>query len=830
MTKLYRFILCVFPGLFLGMNVLQAQAPMPAKSAAEIQHMLKTLQVLGTVLYVAAHPDDENTRLIAYLAKGKGYRTGYLSLTRGDGGQNLIGTEKGPLLGILRTQELLAARRLDGAEQMFSRAYDFGYSKNPEETLSIWDKDKVLADVVWAIRKFRPDVIITRFGTPEDGGGGHGHHTASAMLAHEAFNLANDPNAYPEQLEFVQPWQPKRLLWNNYWVFRRYQPSEEELKGIITIDIGEFDPLLGKSYGEIASEARSKHRCQGFGASLLHGSLDEYLDHKLGDRANGELFDGITTNWERIEGGKAIGDLLAMAYENFQPSNPAYVLPLLTEAYEKMKALNNPTITHKQKELESAIAYCAGLWYEFGADQAILAQGDTVQITASVLKRSDVPVTLKKVDFGFAGASEHPNLELGKNGKVQKYSKDFVAGSFDIGQPYWLVHPQAKGIFDVRSQELIGHPQNPAAFNGRFTFGINGVEIDYETPFVRKYVDPSFGELHRPFVIAPPVTANLAEKVYLFSDDTPQQVQLLVKNHSQSAKAKVELKAGRGWKIDPKKLDLTFTKPGEEQIVSLTVRPPKQQSVDQLSVSITVNGETTSHSFQEIAYDHIPTQTLFSPAESRLVRVDLQKKGEKIGYIMGSGDEVPIALEQIGYQVDLLTDDDITPSNLAQYDAVIAGIRSYNVNKRMAFHQEKIFQYVEQGGTYIIQYNTSRGISQPGPYPIKLSRDRVTVEEAKVDFLLPDHPVLQGPNKITSKDFDGWIQERGLYFPNEWSKEYEAILSMNDPGEDPKQGSLLVAKHGQGHFIYTGLSMFRELPAGVPGAYRLFANMISIGK
>ena len=822
---------CLF-ALSPFLSPVSAQAPLPAKSAAEIQHSLKKLQVLGSVLYVAAHPDDENTRLIAYLAQGKGYRTGYLSLTRGDGGQNLIGTEKGPLLGTLRTQELLAARRIDGAEQLFSRAYDFGYSKTPEETLEIWDREQVLSDAVWAIRKFRPDVIITRFATPEKGGGGHGHHTASAMLAHEAFALANDPNAFPEQLKYVQPWQPKRLLWNNYWVFRRYEPSEADMNNILTVDIGEYDPLLGKSYGEIASEARSMHRCQAFGTSLMRGSQLEYLDLELGEPVQNDLFDGIDASWSRIRGGEAIGSLLAKAYQEFDSRNPAAVLPHLLKAYELMEGKDHPWLAYKRDQLEEVIANCAGLWFEYQSDAPLVAQGDSVGVDLLVLKRTDVTAELKEVHFGIGDLQETPALQLKKNGEVNRFSRKLAMKQFPVSQPYWLVHPQAKGIFEVKDRQLIGLPENEAVIVGSILVDIAGTEVLFDLPLTHMYVDRSIGQLYRPFVVTPPVTVNLTEKVYLFADNQPQEVQLFVKNHAEPGKAQLQLSAADGWRLSPSSLDLNFSRKGEEQIINIQVTPPAGQQEDVLQVSVSSNGQSSSHSYQEIAYGHIPPQSLFAPAEARLVRVDLQKKGDRIGYIMGSGDEVPVALRQIGYQVDLLTDDDMSPEKLGQYDAIIAGIRLYNTNPRMEFHQEKIFDYVAKGGTYIVQYNTTRGLAteQPGPYPIKISRDRITKEEAPMKFLQPQHPLFQSPNKITSADLDGWIQERGLYFPNEWSDEYEALLEANDPGEESTQGALLVAKHGKGHFIYTGLSMFRELPAGVPGAYRLFANMISIGK
>ncbi|MEO0581926.1 MAG: PIG-L family deacetylase [Bacteroidota bacterium] len=814
-------------------SLLHAQQPLPAKTSAEIQHMLKKLTVLGSVLYVAAHPDDENTRMIAYLAQGKGYRTRYLALTRGDGGQNLIGNEKGVSLGILRTQELLAARRIDGGEQMFSRAYDFGYSKNPEETLAFWDQDKVLADVVWAIRTYRPDVIITRFATPEKGGGGHGHHTSSAILAHKAFDLAGDPNAFPEQLtNGVEPWQPTRLMWNNYWVFRRYEPTEEDLKNIVSVNIGQYDPLLGKNYGEIASEARSMHRCQAFGNARIRGELIEYLDNEKGARPiNGDLFSGIDATWSRVQGGEAVGRLLEQAYTDFDPTDPSKSLPNLLEAYQKLEGLSGPWAEFKCEQLREAIVYCAGLWCEINPKYPTIAQGDSIELSAEYLKRTTYGVTLKSIEIEGLDPIQL-NETLSTNPKVQKHSRILSTANLPISQPYWLQEEMGRGMFRVSDQEKIGLPENPAVIKGIFRFIIDGVEIPFEVPVQHRYVDRAIGELYRPFLITPKVTVNVAEKVYVFASNVPQEIELSIKNFSDSIQATISFQLPEGWKATPSQLSYDFSRAGEEQSAKIQVTPPAFQSKGKIQVMVTVDGKTTTYSQQTIGYDHIPTQMLFNASEAELVRVDLQKKGKQIAYIMGSGDEVPKGLEQMGYNVTQLADEDITLDNLNKYDAVIAGIRAYNRRKRLAFLQDIIFEYVEAGGTYVVQYNTTYDLStkQPSPYPITLSRDRVSVEDAPVTFLKPDHPVLNTPNKITKEDFEGWVQERGLYFPAQWDEKFDAILSWHDFEETPKNGALLVAEYGKGHFVYTGISWFRELPAGVPGAFRLFANIISIGQ
>lgn len=825
-------------GIMLGMYLLlfrvggYAQAPFPALSAGELQHELKHLQVLGSVLYIAAHPDDENTRMISYLARAKGYRTAYLALTRGDGGQNLIGDEKSELLGVLRTQELLAARRIDGGEQLFSRAYDFGYSKTPEETLEIWDEEKVLADVVWAIRTYRPDVIITRFATPEKGGGGHGHHTSSAILAHQAFDLAGDPTKFPEQLEYVKPWQPKRLLWNNYWVFRRYEPTEEELKGILKINAGTYDPLLGKNYGEIASEARSMHRCQAFGTSKVRGDIIEYLEHEKGDRAEGDLFDGIDASWSRIEGGAEIGTLLSQAYEQFNPEAPQEILPLLSQAYQQLEQLDEPWAQVKLIALRKIMLYCAGVWLELDSTFPAIAQGDSAEISLNFIKRSDYPVTLEGISIPQAGYSATYDMDIPVNGKLNTRTFAIPTDQLPISQPYWLEKARKGGIFQVDKQTNIGLPENPAVVQGILQLSMDGTSVRLPLPVIHKYVDRSIGEIYRPFIIAPRVTVNLAEKVYVFANDEPQDITLQIKSFGTPSPTNIRFNAPADWKIEPAIIKMSFEDPGEERTASIQVTPPSYGTELDLSVTVETSPDMSeaARSYNLVDYDHIPAQAVFNPTTARLVRVDLQKRGSKIGYIMGSGDEVPKSLMQMGYQVDLLGDDQITADNLEQYDAVVAGIRAYNRNKRMPYLQEEIFTYVEKGGTYIVQYNTTYDLStrQPAPYPITLSRDRVTKEDAEATFLVPDHPVLNQPNKLTQADFEGWNQERGLYFPREWDDQFVPILSWHDPGEEPLEGGLLIAPHGEGYFAYTGISFFRHLPAGIPGSYRLFANLVSL--
>lgn len=815
--------------LFITGRTLGQQSPLPPKSASEIQHDIGKLRVLGSVLYVAAHPDDENTRLTSWLVGDRGYRTAYLALTRGDGGQNSLGEEVGPHLGILRTQELLGARRIDGAEQMFSRAYDFGYSKNHEETFEIWGKDKILADVVWAIRKFRPDVIITRFAGPEKGGGGHGHHTASAMLAQEAFDLAADPRVFPEQLKYVSTWQPTRLFWNTW---QPYRNKDYDFSHTLTVDVDTYSPLLGRGFGEIAAEARSMHKCQDFGSSRWRGELLEYLEHEKGDEAEKDLFEDIDASWSRI-GAADIGKKLDEIYQNFNAANPSASVAGLMEVYSMMKGKEGYWFELKREELKKIIVYCSGLWMETTSSEPLVAMGDTISLTANLIKRSALDIEFRGIEYGYPGQHEKLSVSLPNTNTLHTFERKFVLRDVKPGQPYWLVEEMEKGSFNVSNQQMIGLPENPPALEATWNLTIEGVQIDISLPVVHKYVDRSKGELYRPLVFTPPVTVNIPGEVYIFSSNQSQEISLQVKSWLEHAKGKLDIQLPEGWEATPRTIDLDLEGKGSEKIYSITVTPAKKQGFGPLSVVASVGEFRGSYSYRTIQYDHIPPQMVFDPAEARLVRVNLEKRGDLIGYIMGAEDEVAISLEQIGYKVDLLDDDKILADQLSKYDAVIAGNRAYYRRERMPFHQEQILEYVKKGGTYIMQYNKTYEVprgEQIGPYPIKVSRDRVTNENAEITLLAPDHPVLNFPNKITQADFQDWIQERGLYFPDEWDERYTAILACNDPGESSKEGSLLVTKYGEGYFIYTSLSWFRELPAGVPGAYRLFANMISIGK
>ncbi len=817
---------------------LTAQAP-ERWTAAEIYQGIEQLNFLGSALYVAAHPDDENQRLIAYLANEYKAEMAYLSLTRGDGGQNLIGPEIRELLGVIRTQELLGARRIDGGRQFFTRANDFGYSKHPDETLEIWQREEVLGDVVWAIRKWQPDVIINRF-DHESAGRTHGHHTSSAILSYEAFDLAGDPEAYPGQLEYVDPWQPRRLFFNTSWWFygSREAFAEADKTDLMSVDVGVYYPLRGKSNNEIAAEARSMHKCQGFGATLRRGTQQEYLKILKGDMPaqKENLFEGINTTWSRVKGGKTVGNILQKAEATFNFEQPYEVLPLLLQALQAMEQVEEGYWKRvKTAELETLIFACMGLYAEAAAEDFSATPGEAVELTLEVINRSPVQAQLASVHYRPVAIDSTLQLELDNNQQYEFYKKLTLPEDMAYTNPYWLNEEGSMGMYKVEDQRLRGLPETPRALQVVFEFVVEGVPISLTRDVVYKETKPSQGETYRPFEVTPPVFANIAEKVYVFAASEPQEVNVRVRAGKDSIAGEVALDLPKGWSSQPAKARFEIHTKSGEKTVTFKLLPPKQQSEVRFRAVVSLDGGGDyTKALNLIAYDHIPTQTVMLDNSAKAVKVGLETAGKRIGYLMGAGDEIPSSLEQIGYDVTLLSDQDINRSHLQQFDAVILGIRVHNTNERMAFHLPELMAYVKQGGTLINQYNTTWNLKTDmeaiAPYPLKISRDRVTVEEAPVRFLAPDHPVLNWPNQITQADFEGWVQERGLYFPNEWGKEFTAVLSSNDPGEDPKDGGLLVAAYGKGYYIYTSYSWFRQLPAGVPGAYRLFANLISIGK
>jgi LmbE family N-acetylglucosaminyl deacetylase len=817
--------------LFILMAVYAFAQKPHFPNAAELNLQLKKLNTLGSVLYLAAHPDDENTRMITYLSKEKLFNTAYLSLTRGDGGQNLIGPEIRETLGVIRTYELLGARNIDGGKQFFSRAVDFGYSKTASETFHIWDSVEVASDVVWVIRTFKPDVIITRFTSgPSDT---HGHHTASAILAEIGYKLAADPNAFPEHLKHTTVWQPKKLLWNTSRWF--YSNNEKfDTTQMVVVNVGGYSPLLGQSFTEIAAESRSMHRSQGFGASTARGDALEYLTPVFGAKPGNDIFEGIDVSWKRIKGGDKIGKLIDQAIKTYDPKDPSRILPLMLNARAEILKISDIYWKEvKLEEIDEIIKGCLGLFIEATTNQYSVSHKESLVVNIESVNRSNAAVTLQGVSFTGANKDTVTNKTLRNNDVFRFTTQVPISDDIPISQPFWLKKEGTVGMFKVEDQHLRVLPEAPPVLVARFTFSISGQEIQYTTPIVYKRVDPAIGEVYKPLQIIPAAFAQLDKPVYVFTNDDPDTVRVTIKSGRSSLSASVSLEVPSDYSVSPKEIPVTLNHKGQEAIVQFIVRPPNTPSNGSFKVHVNSDGYDYSYSLVNIDYEHIPEMSWFPEAKSQAVKIDLEKRGNLVGYVAGAGDAVAESLELIGYNVRQLSDSDFNNNHLNRYDAIILGIRAYNVNNRLRFYQDHLMDYVRNGGVVIVQYNVNRGlvVDNLAPYPLRLSRDRVTDEGADIKVLAPEHRVMNYPNKITSADFDNWVQERGLYFADQWDNNFKPILSTFDPGEEdsPKKGGLLIAKYGKGYYVYTGFSWFRQLPAGVPGAFRIFTNLISLG-
>lgn len=824
----FLILLSLFPleGRLFGQNL----------PAGELEWNLQRLSTLGSVLMIAAHPDDENTNLLAYFARGRNLRTGYLSLTRGEGGQNLIGPEQGDYMGIIRTQELLSARRVDGAEQFFTRAIDFGFSKTADETLAKWGKEDVLSDVVWVIRKFQPDVIVLRFsGTPRDG---HGHHQSSAVLGKEAFTAAADPKRFPEQLRYVKTWQARRLLFNLFSFTREMEKENEAIANKLTLDSGEYNPLFGVSYGEIAGRSRSQHASQGMGVPQRRGAIRDQLVVIAGEAATKDPFDGIDTSWNRIPNSAEVSALLQQAAREFRASHPQGVLPALSKARPLLAAIHHPDAERKLADLDEVMAQCAGLFVDATSDRALATPGSKSAITLSVVNRSHaaVAVTAAELDgvqhVTFAGGSK----TLAYNEPLQMKAEFDVPAGTAATQPYWLAGPKTGTLYSVPDPTLIGRPENAPVLSARVRLAVNGTEIMVSRPVVYRYVDHVRGELTRSFLIGPPVAVEFPDANVLFPAAGAKQIQVSLRGNVANASGQVRLQAPAGWKIEPVSREFQLKEVGEQAGATFTITPTAGDSSASLRAVVHTGGRDYAQAMRLIAYPHIPPQTLFPMAEARLVRANVQITSKRIGYIMGAGDEVPEALRQLGVDVTLLSDEDLASATLARFDAIVTGVRAFNTRAALRANFQRLLDYTNNGGTLVEQYNVLEGfpgrdnretLSRLGPFPMQLGRDRVTVEEAPMQFSDRNHPLLRTPNQIGDADFAGWVQERGLYFMKDFDSKYQSVFASHDPGEDWLPGGMLYARYGKGVYIYSSYSWFRQLPAGVPGAFRIFANMLS---
>ncbi|TVR80226.1 MAG: PIG-L family deacetylase [Chitinophagaceae bacterium] len=829
MLRIVCFVLFL---VVYGYN-MAAQQPQN-KNAGEIQLMLKNLNNLGSALHIAAHPDDENTRLITWLSKKRNIRTGYLSITRGDGGQNMIGTEIGTNLGIIRTQELIVAREIDGGHQFFTRAVDFGYSKTHEETMQFWDEDKVLEDMVYIIRKFRPDVLITRFPPKKYEFPTHGHHTASSVLAEQAFEMAGDSEAFPEQLESLELWSPKRLYWNtSHWFYRR-TGQRLDTTGKLIVDFGAYLPELGYSCSEIAAVSRSQHRSQGFGTAQSRGMQPEYLEFVMGDSAYNELFEGIDLTWGRVPGAERVGELLHEASNSFDPQNPEAILPLLVNAHKELqKHKGNFYADIKLTELEEVIYAVAGLHLEVVAENFYSVRGGKINVDLHLLNRSDADVRVAEIQFSAKNSSfEKPDLL--KNNQLETVKTELeIASDALVNQAYWLREQQDDiGMFKHPDMEYTAKAENDPAVTATVTLNIEGALINYTIPLEYKWTDRVKGELYRPFFIAPDVSMNLANDVYIFPTIDARRVNIQLRTWKENLKGTLKLDLPQGWTSEPESIQVDIQEAGRERNFNFNVRPPSEGEIGKLRPLFVSGGTQWSMSFEDIRYDHIPYQSMFAEAEGRLLRLESAHQTKRVGYIMGAGDLVNRNLEEAGYEVVMLDENNFDATDLSQFPAILVGIRAYNTEEWLVQKYEELMDYIRKGGNLIVQYQTTRGLltDKIGPYPFEIDHGRVTDHQAKMNILETGKNLTSKPNNLTEADFEGWVQERGLYFAENWDDRYYTVFEMNDPGEEPHQGSLIIAPYGEGHFMYTGISFFRVMPAGVPGIFRLLSNMIDYGR
>lgn len=820
----------------------EAQRPPAQPNAAEILHRMQKLNVLGSVLYIVAHPDDENTRLIAWLANGKKVRTGNLSLTRGDGGQNLIGPELGDALGIIRTQELLEARRIDGGEQFFTRAVDFGYSKSAKESFEKWGKQEVLSDVVRVIRMFRPDIIITRFAP--DRSAGHGHHEASAILAEEAFDLAGDPKAFPEQLEQgLEVWQPRRLFFNgSTWWKKDLAEIAKNDPDWFSVDVGGYDPLLGLSYTEIAGRSRSMHKSQGFGAAETRGEMLEYLKLVKGDRPKTkDVFEGIDMTWGRAgrpEIARQIEDMMA-AFDLRDPSKSIASLERIRQAVDRPK--NSVIERRVSTQLKDLMRVCSGMVVESLLPSGTIAAGDAAIYDLQAVDRSGHGYELQNIAVGFREPDRQP-ITVAPLGKADRKMSDPQTLQVP-DMPYWLVEPHGE-LHVPTDASYIGLPVLPGNLSGQMDIVLPGAApIRSGLSPVHKWIDRVAGERVRPVYITP-VASVIPKTDVLIARGGPQSIIVELEALTDSLTGQLNVTPPEGWGTTKDLKLVHIAKRNERQRFTFQLIPSANAKGGPVKFEFVGPKGKADRTLHEIDYPHIMPQVHYTPAEVKLVPLDVRTTAKRVGYVKGAGDEVPQALEQLGVAVEFIDASTssarpLTVEELKKYDAIVTGIRAYNATKGLKELHPLLLQYVEQGGTLIVQYNTTPRFAVSGvedfqidpatlgPHPFKITRDRVTVEEAPPAFLDPKHPLLNTPNIITAADFEGWVQERGLYFAGDFGDKYTPLIAWNDPGEQPLNGGLIACDHGKGRFIYTGISFFRQLPAGVPGAYRLFANLIS---
>jgi len=818
-------------------SILTGYAQKPTQwSSSELYHALEKFNTFGSVLYVGAHPDDENTRLITYFANHEKAQTAYLSLTRGGGGQNLIGPELKTTLGVMRSHELLQARAIDGGTQLFTRAMDFGYCKHPSEALATWGAEEILRDVVRSFRKFKPDLVVNRFNhrTP---GTTHGHHTASALLSIQAFEKANDPSYDPESVQLYGLWQPKRLYFNTSWWFYVSQEAFQaaDKTNIVEVPVGQYYATIGKSNGELAAQSRSMHKSQGFGSLSSREQETEYLELILGsmpeDKSN--LFDSVERGWMRLGLDKDHEIVLSLEQilENFDFKNPQKHTLELLKVLETLKTLpDGPLRNDKIQALTQIITQSLGLYVSAESSRAYVTTMDAVMAKIEITNRSSKKLLLHRVSSDqlyFFENTQPTVIDAFKSLSVE--SLEAPLKSVDLSTPYWLKNSAENGRFNVPQTDLIGEPMGPEPVNVYLDFSYQGYSFTLNVPLRYKYRDRVQGEVFDPFVILPSITLSTSEPVLVFNDQKPKTLGITLRAHSDQQKGSLSLQHPDGWRLEPQYVDFEIAQAGQQIDLNFSIYAPKGTQTGVLTPLVQVGDKFFSKTLLEVDYPHIPKISILEPAQTRVIKLDVSKSTSRIGYIQGAGDGVDKGLIQLGYEVINLNPETLSSVELSDLDAVVVGIRAFNTSEALVSRMEILNNYVAQGGLLLIQYQTTSGLlaKQMGPLPFSLGRDRVTDQEAPVVFLEPKHPVFNTPNTLTSKDFEQWVQERGLYFAATWSPEFTPLIGMNDQGEEQTKGGLILGHYGKGTIIYSGISFFRQIPEGVPGAYKFLANLLS---
>ena len=796
---------------------------------AALAGALKQLGANKRVLVIGAHPDDEDTELLAILSRGMGVRAAYLSLSRGEGGQNLIGPELGPELGIIRTEELLAARQLDGARQFFTRAYDFGFSKTADETFRFWPRDSLLVDVLAVIRRFRPQIVVSIFsGTPRDG---HGQHQVAGIVARQAFETLRDSSWGPVKLY--------RAAWSDTGATT------------LRLDGGALDPLAGRSYHQIAMAGRSRHRSQDMGQFERAGpSVDrlafvEWRDGRRGTKDGDGLFAGVDTV---LHGRARYVALLDSARVRLNPSRPAAIVPLLVRALRELgRGTVGETDAEQRESLEHALAAAAGVAIDGFVDDGIVIPGERLEVEATVWNAGAGGVTLDGIDVTAPPGWKVERLDAATSPVPQGAlaTRRFavtVAPDAPRSQPYFLRHPLAGGLYDWTGTpaDWRGLPFEPSLVEMAARLTIAGQPVTLRREVVYRYRDQGIGEVRRPIVVTQPFDVAVTPDLVVWPIDGaaggPRHFTITVTNRARGpAATQVVVTPPSGWAAAPAE-SLSFQREDEAKSLTVTVAlpPGARPGVYALQAAAVTAGERKEGALAVIDYPHIRPRPVAhaSTAELRAARIALPAV-TRVGYVRGASDRVPEALQAVGVPLELLGPDTLARGDLSRYDAIVIGSRAYEVDAALVASNGRLLDYARTGGLVIVQYQQYPFVNGNfAPYRLSIARphDRVTDETAPVTERDAAHRVFHVPNEIGPDDWAGWVQERGLYFAHDWDAAYTPLLETHDPGEPPLVGGLLVAAVGQGTYVYTGLSFFRQLPAGVPGAYRLFANLLALAK